>query len=415
MAGTVLRRRPARAIRPLDARRIPLALIDLPAVTLRLDRDGRDLEKLAKSIGRPGIGQLQLVIVRPKGRRFELVVGERRYHALQRNGARTIDATVRKLTNREAAEIRVLENLDRRNLNPIEEAAALRMLKVVGHDSKSLARLLRTEVSAVDARLSLLGLPKEWQSHVEAGRVSAVQAEYLVPWAKRAQILHAMAKLVRNGWKYPLSEWRHRIVLAAFAISRSMDAHAVDGPRFKLTRDRIGRLDIMDVTVEPGKSVRRAFATGLWDEWQDQADFGDLGRDTQSAAGGRNGRQAALHRYGDRIVADSDEEQFQRRLADWKANYLRVLCRDVVDNADPSALPGLASALGIDFDRVWKLRRDFLELFEGKRLVQLAKELSVDVTVCRNDSERVAVLLAAAPRTVPNAFLNAGAISDGDC
>ena len=93
-------------------------MIDPPDQNSRDDLG--DLEDLSKSIG--SVGLLEPVVVRPQRKRFQLVAGERRLKACQLLDWTEIPATVRKLTDREAAQIRLLENIDRRSLNPIEEA-----------------------------------------------------------------------------------------------------------------------------------------------------------------------------------------------------------------------------------------------------------------------------------------------------
>ena len=168
--------------KPIDnARTLPLSQIDPPALNPR--RDFGDLESLAESIG--AVGLLEPVIVRPMRKRFELVAGERRLRAVQLLGWKSIDATVRELDDKKAAEIRLLENRDRASLNPIEEAAAFRTLLDLGHTPESLAELIREGETAVNERLNLLTLPDEWQSRVRKGELSGAAAEYLVPWADR--------------------------------------------------------------------------------------------------------------------------------------------------------------------------------------------------------------------------------------
>jgi ParB family transcriptional regulator, chromosome partitioning protein len=184
MADRILVRAGARGIPPAEVRPIPIALIDPPAFNPRRDFDKAELDHLAESIAQPGIGLLQPVIVRPKGERFELVAGERRFRALKRLKRTTVDATVRDLDDRHAAEIRLLENLDRKNLNPIEEAVAFQMLERLGHTATSLAKLVRAQERIIEARLSLLQLPEEWQAWVQNGQISVAQGEYLVAWAR---------------------------------------------------------------------------------------------------------------------------------------------------------------------------------------------------------------------------------------
>jgi len=419
MADAILAPSRPHTSRPRDVQSIPVSLIDPPSQNPRRELDEEDLKRLAASIARKEMGILQPVVVRPAGERFELVIDERRFRAIQRLGWETIDATVRELNERQATEARLVENVHRKDLNPIEEGVAFRILRRLGHSSYSIAALLQVQKRVINTRLALLTLPDEWQERVRSGQISVNQAAYLVPWAKRPQILDAIARLVEKNADVPLTEWRHRVTIAVLAVSRSMDPAAPDGPRFNLTQAKVRRLDVERFFMYPGKLVRRAFATGLWDEWQDQAVNEGLEiEDTESprpipssyrangAASTRAPEDDPTVVYGSPVLLEeaAAEAEFKRRLAAWKASYLRQICCDRIADAEPWELPGLTKSLGVDLQEAWNLRRDFLELFPDGRLESLAEELGVNVGVCRDDHERIAVLLAAAPKIVPIAF-----------
>src|SRR5690606_36348096 len=96
----------------------------------RVEMDDAALAELTESIRAHGV--LEPVIVRPAGDGYELVVGERRWRAAQRAGLSSIPAVVRQLTDQEAAVLALVENLQRENLNPIEEALAYQRLTELG-------------------------------------------------------------------------------------------------------------------------------------------------------------------------------------------------------------------------------------------------------------------------------------------
>jgi hypothetical protein len=204
-----------------------------------------------------------------------------------------------------------------------------------------------------------------------------------------------------------------------------MDPSDPDGPQFELSADNVRRLDVATIELQPGKSARRAFAVEIWGVLQDDA--ADRCDSEPAAALGGNGRtnghangksHAAAPRragkppvgnFGEPVLldAEADEADFNRRLREWLAAYLRRQCIDAITAATPFQLPGLALALGIDVEAAWRLRRDFLELFAGERLEALAADLGADVSMCRDDRERIAVLLSTSPKTVPAVFREA--------
>jgi len=104
---------------------IPLDLVQRGQFQPRLDIKAESLQELADSIKSQGV--VQPVLVRPigDGGRYELIAGERRWRAAQIAGLNTIPAVVRQVTGAEAMSIALIENIQREQLNPIEEAAAL--------------------------------------------------------------------------------------------------------------------------------------------------------------------------------------------------------------------------------------------------------------------------------------------------
>jgi ParB family transcriptional regulator, chromosome partitioning protein len=144
-----------------------------------------DLDSLADSIRRHGILQPVLVREAPPGavRPYELVVGERRWRASQRAGRTTIPATIQNITPQALLEIALVENVQRRDLNPIELALAFRELALAGRTQDQIGTQVGLERSTVANHLRLLDLPKEAQEDVEAGRLSVGHAKALLQLA----------------------------------------------------------------------------------------------------------------------------------------------------------------------------------------------------------------------------------------
>lgn len=140
------------------------------------------LEELAASIRERGV--LQPLIVRelpPASGQFEIVAGERRWRAAQLARVHELPVIVRDLSDSEAIEIAIVENIQRADLNPIEEAAAYRQLMDrFGHTQERLAEALGKSRSHIANLLRLLSLPEEVIEHVRQARLSAGHARALV-------------------------------------------------------------------------------------------------------------------------------------------------------------------------------------------------------------------------------------------
>ncbi|PQO24431.1 chromosome partitioning protein ParB [Rhodobacteraceae bacterium WD3A24] len=140
------------------------------------------LEELAASIREKGI--IQPLIVRPAAgepERFEIVAGERRWRAAQMAQLHEVPVLLRDLSDTEMLEIAIIENIQRADLNPIEEAAGYRQLMDrFGHTQDRLAAALSKSRSHIANLLRLLQLPEEVQEHLREGRLSAGHARALI-------------------------------------------------------------------------------------------------------------------------------------------------------------------------------------------------------------------------------------------
>lgn len=145
------------------------------------------LEELAASIREKGV--LQPITVRRREGAFELVAGERRWRAARIAGLREIPAILRDLTDREVREIALIENLQREDLNPVEEAEAYEaLMEDFGLTQEEVARAVGKGRPTVTNRLRLLRLPEEVRELVAAGRLSAGHAKALVSLPPERQI-----------------------------------------------------------------------------------------------------------------------------------------------------------------------------------------------------------------------------------
>jgi ParB family chromosome partitioning protein len=119
-----------------------------------------DLSELMASIAEKGI--LEPLVVRPRGDRFQIVAGERRYHAAVQVGLRELPVVVRDVDDSEVVELGLIENLQRKDLTPFEEAEALHALcERCGYTHEDLARRLGKSRSSVSEALALHAMPEE--------------------------------------------------------------------------------------------------------------------------------------------------------------------------------------------------------------------------------------------------------------
>ncbi|HMF44022.1 MAG TPA: ParB/RepB/Spo0J family partition protein [Polyangia bacterium] len=163
--------------------------------------DGERLEELAASIRTQGIIQPLIVRVRPAGG-YELIAGERRWRAAQRAGLHEVPAVIRDVAPAQAFEMALVENLQREDLNPIEEAAGYeRLVAEFGYTQEKLADRVGKERSTVANALRLLRLPDGVRALVADGRLSMGHARALLGLESPA----AMEKLARRTVAQDLS------------------------------------------------------------------------------------------------------------------------------------------------------------------------------------------------------------------
>ncbi len=131
-----------------------------------------DLEGLQQSITANGI--IQPIVVRPFGGRYQIVAGERRWRAAQRAGLRRIPATVKEVSDEKLLEMALVENIQRQELNPIEEANAYRQLiDAIGLTQELLAERVGKARSIIATSVRLLKLPDEIQEAIADGGLTA--------------------------------------------------------------------------------------------------------------------------------------------------------------------------------------------------------------------------------------------------
>jgi ParB family chromosome partitioning protein len=161
-------------------REIPLDQIDQNPFQTRSQVNQEQLAELAASIAANGV--VQPVLVRPlAGGRFQLIAGERRWRASQMAGKKTVPAILRQVSDEQALEITIVENLQRADLNPMEQARAFERLSREFHmTQEQMAQRTGKDRATVANFLRLLKLPSSIQSRVESGELTFGHARALL-------------------------------------------------------------------------------------------------------------------------------------------------------------------------------------------------------------------------------------------
>jgi ParB family chromosome partitioning protein len=209
--------------RGLDAL-IPRATIGLREVPVgdirpnpwqpRTHFDEQDLQELAQSIREHGVLQPVLVSQLPDGS-FQLITGERRWRAVQLAGMPTVPAMVKEATPQASLEMALVENIQRRDLNPLEEAHAYRqLLDEHGLTQDKLAQRIGKSRVAVTNTLRLLHLPEEVRQALADGSITEGHARAILMCTGDAQRLRLLARVLEQ----------HLSVRDTEALAREMNA-----------------------------------------------------------------------------------------------------------------------------------------------------------------------------------------------
>lgn len=158
--------------------------------------DEAALEELAESIKQHGVLQPLLVRPIPSGG-YQLVAGERRWRACRMAGLNKVPVVIKELTDTETMEIAIIENLQREDLNPIEEAEGLQaLIDKCGYTQEEVATSVGKSRPAIANSLRLLRLPQEVRDMTKNGEISAGHARALLAFDNDAMMLEAAKNIV---------------------------------------------------------------------------------------------------------------------------------------------------------------------------------------------------------------------------
>ena len=175
----------------------------------RTQFDPETIKELASSIRERGV--LQPVLLRPSGGSFQIVAGERRYLAAREAGLETIPSIVRQFTDREALLIAIIENVQRENLNPMDEARAYyRLAMEYGLPHEEIGQRVGRDRSTVSNILRFNNLPVEIQGFLESGGISAGHARSLLSLTSEKAQVDLAKSCAAHGWSVREMEDRVR-------------------------------------------------------------------------------------------------------------------------------------------------------------------------------------------------------------
>lgn len=184
------------------------------------------LQELADSIRNRGI--IQPIIVRPANKGYEIIAGERRWRAAQMAGLQDIPAIIRAIPDEAAIAIALIENIQRENLNPIEEAIALqRLIEEFGLTHQQAAESVGKSRASITNLLRLLTLPEAIKSKLEEGLLEMGHARALVSLPENLQIKAMETILQRDLCVRETEDLVKRLQSSTSMIKRPMDPDIV--------------------------------------------------------------------------------------------------------------------------------------------------------------------------------------------
>jgi ParB family chromosome partitioning protein len=214
----------------------------------RVEFNPKELEELAASIQANGV--IQPVMVRMKGlNQYELVAGERRFRASQMAGLTKIPVYIKNISDQKMLEYALIENIQRSDLNPLEEARAYeRLLKEFNLTQEGIAKQVGKERSSVANSLRLLDLPKEVREFISEGKISVGHAKILLTIQTRDHQIALAHQIIEKGISVRQADiLAKKIAQPRHTRSRKKEALWVD------LEDRLKRSLGTKVSIESGR------------------------------------------------------------------------------------------------------------------------------------------------------------------
>jgi ParB family chromosome partitioning protein len=241
---------PPRADRPVS-QEIDVDLIDPNPEQPRTSFTETNLEELTQSIRANGV--VQPIVLRQVAGRYQIIAGERRWRASQRAGLRKIPAAIREVSDEKMLELALIENIQRQELNPIEEALAYRkLIDTLGLTQESVAERVGKDRTVITTAMRLLRLPDDIKRLIEDGGLSAGHGRALltIDDPKRQRALATSA--VDEKWSVRELERQVKRRPAAATIAAKGFIRLAD-PNVKAAETKLMRTLTTGVKIVPAK------------------------------------------------------------------------------------------------------------------------------------------------------------------
>lgn len=212
--------------------------------------DEEALQELSVSIKAHGV--IQPISLRKSIKGYEIVVGERRHRAAKLAGMKTIPAVVRELTDDQMMELALIENLQRENLNPLEEAKAYqKLMEHLQVTQESLAKRLGKSRPHITNHIRLLQLPQMVQDYLAEGKLTMGHARALLGLKNEQKLSELVQKAVAEQMSVrQLEEWVKR---ANNDVSRETKKQPNRSPLIKSRESQLKTYFGTNVNIKPGK------------------------------------------------------------------------------------------------------------------------------------------------------------------
>src|SRR5664279_5155648 len=233
--------------KPLE---IPLEQIDRNPFQTRTHVNEEQLAELAASITANGV--VQPVLVRPLANgRFQLIAGERRWKASELAGKKTVPAILRRVSDEQAMEITIVENLQRTDLNPMEQARAFERLSREFHmTQEQMAGRTGKDRATIANFLRLLRLPSSVQARVESGDLSFGHARALLAFEHAEEMEKAAQRVVSLSLSVRKTETYVQGLLHPDKAHKEPKPEPVVDPNVREVKDRLQRALGLKVSIE---------------------------------------------------------------------------------------------------------------------------------------------------------------------
>ncbi|WP_047394949.1 MULTISPECIES: nucleoid occlusion protein [unclassified Exiguobacterium] len=213
--------------------------------------DGDRIEELAVTIAEHGL--LQPIVVRKQGTGYEIIAGERRYRAVRSLGWETIPAIVKEMTDETTASLALIENLQREDLTPIEEAEAYeRLLALQDITQEVLARKLGRSQSTIANKLRLLRLPTDVREALKQRTITERHARALLPLKDEALQVTVLAEILEREWNVKETERRVERLMTPQPPKKKRHKSFARDTRIALNtlRDSVDMIEQTGLTIE---------------------------------------------------------------------------------------------------------------------------------------------------------------------